>query len=258
MGLLSSLLRLFGFGGGARPAARQAAAPPVAKVLTPEELRAQRRAIVAYVSQARVPIRLTAAARQVWLADLSKVYASIATAQTMQVLEQAGIVGMNHEPGFRDALVQAQAIEPPPGAEALHQAMVGWITSLHAACLSLIDARKLRDRALLGDFRENLGRARHLAAKLVDERTKLFAHYKLNVRPAIRNTRVSRKQALARARRRRAQPQTDAPESQEKPEPHVKARPKQPTGPRAKAELRAKAQPRESARPRAKAQPAAV
>src|SRR5690349_20012856 len=149
-----------------------------------------RRRVIAYVAQARVPIRQAAAVRQAWLADLSKVYAQIATSPTGLVLERAGAVGAAHEPGFRVALAIAQAIDAPPEVEHAHAALVGWLTCLHAACLALIDARTLRDRALLGNFREQLGYARRLAAVLVRERGALFNAYQLTVRPSIKARRA--------------------------------------------------------------------
>jgi hypothetical protein len=145
-----------------------------------------RRRVIAYVAHARVPIRQAAAVRQAWLADLSKVYAQIATSPTGLVLDRAGAVGATHEPGFRAALALAQAIDPPAEAEHAHTALVGWLTCLHAACLALIDARKLRDRSLLGNFREQLGYARRLASVLVKERGALFTAYRLTVRPSIK------------------------------------------------------------------------
>src|SRR5919201_2073221 len=102
------------------------------------------------------------------------------------VLEKAGAVGARHEPGFREALACAQAIEPPPEAQRAHAALVGWLTCLHAACLALMDARKVRDRSMLGNFREQLGYARRLAAVLVKERGALFAAYRVTIRPSIK------------------------------------------------------------------------
>jgi hypothetical protein len=150
-----------------------------------------RRRVIAYVAHARVPIRQAAAVRQAWLADLSKVYAQIATSPTGLVLDRAGAVGAAHERGFRQALALAQAIDPPAEAEHAHSALVGWLTCLHAACLALIDARKLRDRTLLGNFREQLGYARRLASVLVKERGALFTAYRLTVRPSIKAKRVA-------------------------------------------------------------------
>jgi hypothetical protein len=147
--------------------------------------------VIAYVAQARTPIRQAAAIRQIWLADLSKVYAQIASSPTGLVLDRAGAVGLSHEPGFREALAFAQSIDPPPEAENAHAALVGWLTCLHAACLALMDARKLRDRSLLGSFREQLGFARRLAVVLVQERAALFAAYRLTMRPSIKSKRYA-------------------------------------------------------------------
>ena len=81
---------------------------------------------------------LAATARQLWIQDLSKVYEAIRSSPTGLILERAGEVGYRHEPAFREALSRAQALPPPPPCEAVHEALVGWLTSLHAACLSLI------------------------------------------------------------------------------------------------------------------------
>src|SRR5205823_13993620 len=162
------LLRLFGLGGKkAAPAARavspaqaaaarSAAAATRAQQLTPEQLKLERRHVVAYIARARLPIRQAATARQLWIQDLSKVYEAIRTSPTGLILEKAGEVGYKHEPAFRDALSGAQGLTPPPPCEPVHDALIGWLTSLHSACLSLIDARRLKDRSLLGNFRENL------------------------------------------------------------------------------------------------------
>jgi hypothetical protein len=196
-GIVGWLLRVLGIGGrrsrpapAGRPPARvdrrsggrASATAPVGR----EEFRLARRRVIAYVAQARAPIRQAAAVRQAWLADLSKVYAEIASSPTARVLERAGAVGQQHEPAFRDALAHAQAIDPPIEADEAHAALVGWLTCLHAACLALIDARKLRDRAMLGTFREQLGQARRLAAQLVHERGALFTAYRLTVRASIK------------------------------------------------------------------------
>jgi hypothetical protein len=113
------------------------------ELLAPAEMREARRRVIAYVARSRVPLRQVVTLRQQWLVHLGKVYESIANSPTEKVLELAGQVGENYEPGFRDALMLAQAIEPPPECEAVHAAMVGWMTSLHSACLALLDARKL-------------------------------------------------------------------------------------------------------------------
>jgi hypothetical protein len=156
-----------------------------------EEYWLARRRVVVYVARARLPIRQAAAVRQAWLADLSKVYAQIATRPTGLVLEKAGAVGAKHEPGFRDALAFAQSIDPPLEAEHAHAALVGWLTCLHAACLALMDARKLRDRSLLGNFRDQLGFARRLAVVLVQERSALFTAYRVTIRPTIKPKRAA-------------------------------------------------------------------
>ena len=151
----------------------------------PSNWKAERRAVVICIARARVPIRQAAAARQVWIQDLSKVYEAIRTSPTGLILERAGEVGYRHEPAFREALSLAQALTPPPPCEAVHDALIGWLTSLHAACLSLMDARRLRDRSLLGNFRENLSQARRQAADAGAERANLFTVYRLRVRPTI-------------------------------------------------------------------------
>jgi hypothetical protein len=185
------LLRVFGIG-GARPRGRAAStrpAPPRSassqhvQRLSAEQLALERRAVVAYIARARVPIRQAAAARQAWIGDLSKVYEAIRTSPTGLILEQAGQVGHQHEPAFRGALSLAQGLTPPAPCEAVHDALLGWLTSLHAACLALIDARRLRDRSLLGNFRENLSQARRQAARLGAERASLFTIYRLRLAP---------------------------------------------------------------------------
>jgi len=207
------LLRLFGVGSSrpdpGSPASGRLPPPQGAsrqhvQQLTAEQLKAERRAVVIYIARARVPIRQAAAARQVWIQDLSKVYEAIRTSPTGLILEKAGEVGWRHEPAFREALSQAQALTPPPPCEAVHDALVGWLTSLHAACLALIDARRLRDRSLLGNFRENLSQARRQAAVLGSERAKLFTVYRLRVGPTIQ--------------RRRPRPTADAPQAGDLPE----------------------------------------
>src|SRR5687768_9672936 len=131
--MIGWLLKLFGMGGTkpdrARPgaatpagraraaaAAKAAAKPsaPPAQTLTMEQFKLARRRVVLYISRARIPVRQAAAARTVWIADLSKVYEAIRTSPTEMILERAGDVGMRHEEAFRDALSMAQGIEPPP------------------------------------------------------------------------------------------------------------------------------------------------
>ena len=197
--MIGWLLRLFGIGkptdasGGASrdrawgAPARPAVPPPSS--LTPEQFKLVRRQMIAYTARARVPIRQAATARQLWIADLSKVYEAIRTSPTQMILERAGEVGFKHEPAFRDALSLAQSIEPPPACESVHASLVGWLTSLHAACLALIDARRLKDRSLLGTFREHLSQARRHAAALAAERARLFVDYQLKVRPSINRRR---------------------------------------------------------------------
>lgn len=174
------------------PVARVPAKPAVApaRSLSPTELKAARRRVVTYIARARVPIRQAAAARQLWIGDLSKVYDAIRTSPTHLILERAGEVGFRHEPAFRDALSLAQAIDPPPEAETVHAALIGWLTTLHAACLALIDARRLKDRSLLGNFREHLSQARRHAAALAAERAALFTDYQLRFRPTIKARRA--------------------------------------------------------------------
>jgi hypothetical protein len=207
------LLRVLGIGRPRPAAARAVTRPPPPRSasiqhlqqLTPEQRKAERRAVVLYIARARVPIRQAAAARQIWIQDLSKVYEAIRTSPTLLILERAGEVGYRHEPAFREALSRGQALTPPAPCEAVHEAMVGWLTSLHAASLSLIDARRLRDRTLLGPFREHLGEARRQASLLGEERKILFDVYRLRVRATVQ--------------RRRPRPLASSPLAGETPEP---------------------------------------
>ncbi len=244
--MIGWLLRLLGIGRPKEPPGRRAergargasARPklPPAQALSPEEFRLARRAVIAYVARARVPIRQAATARQLWIADLSKVYEAIRTSPTQLILEKAGDVGLKHESAFRDALSLAQSLEPPPACEAVHAALVGWLTSLHAACLALIDARRLKDRALLGTFREHLSQARRQAATLAAERAKLFVDYQLKVRPSIG--------------RRRQRPTGGEPaEEQESPETAAAEGTRPPGRPR-RANQNAQARPSAPGRPR--------
>jgi hypothetical protein len=197
--MIGWLLRLFGIGGkqptprqrqgaAATPAARAKAKPTAAPAdsLNAEQFKLARRRVVMYIARARIPVRQAAAARQVWIADLSKVYEAIRTSPTEMILEKAGDVGMKHEEAFRDALSLAQSIEPPVETEEVHQALVNWLTNLHSACLALMDARRLKDRAMLGMFRERLGHARRHAAALAQARNQLFADYQLRIDPQIK------------------------------------------------------------------------
>ena len=160
--------------------------PPTVELLSPEQFRTCRRQVIAYIRRVRVPIRQAAAARQVWIADLGKVYEAIWTCPTQLILERAGEVSYNHEPSFRDSLSIAQSIEPTIECLAVHEALVGWLTSLHSACLALMDARRLKDRSLLGSFREHLSTARRQARTLAAEREVLFSSFRLNIRPTIK------------------------------------------------------------------------
>jgi hypothetical protein len=134
-----------------------------------------------YMTRVRAPIRQAATVRQLWIADLSQVYEAIRTTPTEIILERAGDIGMRYEEAFREALSQAQGITPPPECEDVHQALVNWLTHLHAACLSLMDARRLKDRSMLGMFRERLGQARRHAQTLALLRNQLVIVYKLRV-----------------------------------------------------------------------------
>jgi hypothetical protein len=176
----------------AKAAAAAAAKTQVAPVssLTNVEFRAARALVITYVSRARIPTRQAAALRLLWIADLSKVYEAIRNSPTQLILERAGDVGQTHEPAFRDALSQAQSLEPPPQCEVAHDALVNWLTSLHSACLALIDARRLKDRSLLGTFREHLSQARRHAAALAAERSTLFTDYRLRVKPGLSRRRA--------------------------------------------------------------------
>ena len=166
--------------------AMQRPKPPPVESLSPEQFRVSRRQVIAYIHRVRIPIRQAAAARLIWISDLGKVYEAIRTSPTQLILERAGEVGYNHEPAFRDSLSIAQSIEPTIECLAVHEALVGWLTSLHAACLALMDARRLKDRSLLGSFREHLSTARRQAATLAAEREQLFSSYRLNIRPTIK------------------------------------------------------------------------
>src|SRR5438552_2210485 len=113
-GVLGWLLRLIGLGPARDRGAREGAAKPRpttvtngaprtramstpdqaqrarVEALSPQEFLQARRRVVAYVSQARTPIRQAAAVRSAWLADLGKVYAEIASSPTGMVLDKAG------------------------------------------------------------------------------------------------------------------------------------------------------------------------
>jgi hypothetical protein len=223
--MIGWLLRLFGIGGkperaranAATPAARaraaasakaaaKATAPP-AQTLTMQEFKAARRRVVLYISRARIPVRQAAAARTVWIADLSKVYEAIRTSPTEMILERAGDVGMRHEEAFRDALSLAQGIEPPPEVEDVHQALINWLTNLHSACLALMDARRLKDRSMLGMFRERLGHARRHAAALAAARNQLFEDYQLRIDPQIKKKKDAETETPAAAEPAPAPPQ---------------------------------------------------
>jgi hypothetical protein len=203
--MIGWFLRLFGIGGdkqpdGARPGAGPAVRKPTgspSQTLTSEQFKAARRRVVLYIARARIPVRQAATARQVWIADLSNVYEAIRTSPTAMILERAGDVGMKHEEAFRDALSLAQAIDPPPETEDVHQALVNWLTNLHSACLALMDARRLKDRAMLGTFRERLGEARRHAAALAQARNQLFVDYHLRIDPTIRKKRPDGSEAGA-------------------------------------------------------------
>ena|SRR5688572_24593748 len=214
------LLRIFGIGGAkspperarsgvaapATPASRARAAARAAKSsmapaesLTPAQFKAARRRVVLYIARARIPVRQAAAARQIWIADLSKVYEAIRTSPTEMILEKAGDVGMKHEEAFRDALSLAQSIEPPPETEDVHQSLINWLTNLHSACLALMDARRLKDRAMLGAFRERLGHARRHAQALAQLRNELFDDYRLRIDPALKKKKEGEDEAAAAA-----------------------------------------------------------
>src|SRR6266508_2070232 len=106
--MIGWLLRLFGIGrpkeaakgergrsDNGRQAAAQANKPrvPIVQTLTPQQFKIERRLVIAYVARARLPIRQAATARQLWIADLSKVYEAIRTSPTALILERAGEVG---------------------------------------------------------------------------------------------------------------------------------------------------------------------
>ncbi len=177
--------------GRASPVARGRAratprgAPPY-ETLAPEEFKLARRRVVLYISRARVPIRQAAATRQAWIQDLGKVYEAIRTSPTEMILERAGEVGMRHEEAFRDALSMAQSLEVPAEVEVAHEALVQWLTNLHSSCLALIDARRLKDRSMLGMFRERLGQARRQAVQLTQARDDLFTDYRLRLDPNLK------------------------------------------------------------------------
>jgi hypothetical protein len=168
-----------------RPAPRPRpirSAPPSPRQ-TSSQFRTARERVVQYMRRVRVPIRQAVTVRQLWIADLNQVYEAIHNSPTELILERAGDVGMRYEEAFRDALSQAQGIQPPRECEEVHHALVSWLTHLHAACLSLMDARRLRDRSLLGLFRERLGLARRNAQTLALLRNQLVAVYKLRIEP---------------------------------------------------------------------------
>jgi hypothetical protein len=164
---------------------------PSARALTPERFQAARRRVVLYFARARMPIRQATTVRQLWIADLGQVYEAIRTSPTEMILERAGDVGMRHEEGFRQALLLTQALQPPPECEEVHQALVNWLTYLHSACLALMDARRLKDRSMLGMFRERLGLARRHAQTLALLRNQLVTVYKLRIDPTIQKNRAT-------------------------------------------------------------------
>jgi hypothetical protein len=213
--LVRLILSLFGLGAkkerrgpvgsSATPVARAPRiAPP--ETLSPTQMREARRRVIAYVARSRVPLRQVVTIRQQWLVQLGKVYESIASSPTDKVLELAGQVGENYEPGFRDALMLAQSIEPPPECEAIHAAMIGWMTALHSACLALIDARKLKDRSMLSQLREQLGAARKHSSALIHGRAELFQDYRLNLRPTVQKRKPKATRADAPAEDTDAEP----------------------------------------------------
>ncbi|TAK20459.1 MAG: hypothetical protein EPO26_17960 [Chloroflexota bacterium] len=161
------------------------------EALPPDEFRLARRRVIAYIGRARIPTRQAAAGRQAFIADLSKVYEAIRTSPTEMILERAGDVGNKHEEAFRDSLSHAQGIEPPAECEDVHNALVQWLTNLDSACLALMDARRLKDRSMLGTFRERLGQARRQAAALSVFRNQLFTDYRLRLDPTIKRHKPS-------------------------------------------------------------------
>jgi len=171
-----------------RPRPRPTRSAPRPQALTSEHVRTARGRVVLYMRRVRAPIRQAATVRQLWIADLNQVYEAIRTSPTEMILERAGDVGMRYEEGFREALSLAQAIQPPRECEEVHHALIGWLTHLHAACLSLMDARRLKDRSMLGIFRERLGQARRHAQTLALLRNQLVTVYKLQIDPTIRKS----------------------------------------------------------------------
>ncbi len=199
MGMMSWLWRLLGFGSGNGDAGHGPAEP----VLTPEELREARRRVIAYLRMARNPIRLTTEARRDWFVDLGKLYETIRTAPTQQVLEKAGEIGIKFQPRFREPLAFIQGMEAPPECQEIHEALIGWISTLESACVALERGRMLKDRAQLGVFRERLNEARGLGKQASTERAALISNYKLL--PTAPNRKVGTGVALrARARSRLA------------------------------------------------------
>jgi len=179
----------------ARSRARATATPrgePPYETLSPEEFKLARRRVVLYISRARVPIRQAAATRQAWIQDLGKVYEAIRTSPTEMILDRAGEVAMRYEEAFRDALSMAQSLEVPSEAEVAHGPLVQWLTNLHSSCLALIDARRLKDRSMLGMFRERLGQARRQAVQLTQARDNLFTDYRLRLDPNLKRKKAEK------------------------------------------------------------------
>jgi hypothetical protein len=200
VGLFSWLASLFG-------GRRRAATPLTEEQLEAQakqaaaEVRAARTRVVAYIRLVRNPIRLTTETRRDWMVELGKLYETIRNSPTPLVLDRAGDIGSRFQARFHDPLVTVQGLEPPPECEKLHHALVGWMTALEAACMALSDARRFKDRAQLGVFRERLGEARTVGAEANLERGTLIKEYKL-LPPSIK--RVGTGVALRSKARRRA------------------------------------------------------
>ncbi len=141
-----------------------------------------RRAVIAYLRAVRPAIRLTTEIKKTWFVELGKLYGLIATSPAKLILSQAGEIGYEYQPQFRQALAVLQSAEPPEAARELHESLVGWISQLEAACLCLKDAGRLNDQRQLGDFREHLNRGRQAGRRASHQRAHLIANFRLVAR----------------------------------------------------------------------------
>jgi len=158
--------------------------------LTPAEAARRRQRVAAYLAGARRSCGEAAEARRRWLADMNAVYAAIPTSPVPRTLDRAGQVGRRHEPALREALAGARALPAPPEAEAVHAALLAWVSALYGACLALSNVHSGRDRDGLRMLRERLGEARQHSAALAAGWCDLVAKYGLRDRAVVRAARV--------------------------------------------------------------------